>query len=221
MINYLVISKKKWDTNNFKTLNKSFKFLNKLDNKKIINFSPKIIFFIHWSKKIPSEIFKSFLCIQFHSSNLPKFKGGSPIQNQIIRGIKKTKITAFKVSNKIDSGDICLRKNLDLNGTAMQIYKKMEKICIFMIKELVRKKEIKFNKQKGKSSYFRRRKAAESNMLSLKMINIENMFNFIRMLDAHDYPKAYLDIKKYKILLKNVKRAKNKTLKGEFKIVKK
>ena len=47
-------------------------------------------------------------------------------------------------------------------------------------------------------------------MLSLKIINIENMFNFIRMLDAHDYPKAYLDIKKFKILLKNVKRAKKK-----------
>lgn len=221
MIKYLVISKKKWNANNFKNLNKSFKFLYKLEKKKIINLSPKIIFFIHWSKKIPSEIFKRFLCIQFHSSNLPKFRGGSPIQNQIIRGIKKTKITAFKVSNKIDSGDICLKKNLDLNGTALQIYERMEKICVYMINELARKKKIKFNKQLGKSSYFRRRKVAESNMLSLKIINIENMFNFIRMLDAHDYPKAYLDIKKFKILLKNVKRAKKKTLKGEFEIVKK
>jgi len=221
MINYLVISKKKWDLNNFKTLNKSFRFLNKLDKKKIINISPKIIFFIHWSKKIPSEIFKRFLCIQFHASNLPKFKGGSPIQNQIIRGIKKTKITAFKVSNIIDSGDICKKKNLDLNGTAMQIYKKMEKISINMIRELVRRKKIKFNKQTGKSSFFKRRKASESNLLSLKIMNIKNMYNFIRMLDAHDYPKAYLDIKKYKILFKNVKRTRSKTLKGEFKIVKK
>ena len=207
--------------NNFKTLNKSFRFLNKLDKKKIINISPKIIFFIHWSKKIPSEIFKRFLCIQFHASNLPKFKGGSPIQNQIIRGIKKTKITAFKVSNIIDSGDICKKKNLDLNGTAMQIYKKMEKISINMIRELVRRKKIKFNKQTGKSSFFKRRKASESNLLSLKIMNIKNMYNFIRMLDAHDYPKAYLDIKKYKILFKNVKRTRSKTLKGEFKIVKK
>ena len=221
MINYLIISKKKWDLNNFKTLNKSFKFLNKLDKKKIINISPKVIFFIHWSNKIPSEIFKRFLCIQFHASNLPKFKGGSPIQNQIIRGIKKTKITAFKVSNTIDSGDICKKKDLDLNGTAMQIYKKMEKISVNMIKELVRRKKIKFNKQTGKSTFFRRRKASESNLLSLKIMNIENIYNFIRMLDAHDYPKAYLDIKKYKILFKNVKRTRTKTLKGEFKIVKK
>jgi len=221
MINYLVISKKKWNKNNFKTLKRPFIFLNKLDKKKIANISPKIIFFIHWSQKIPPEIFNNFLCIQFHSSNLPKFRGGSPIQNQIIRGIKKTKVTAFKVSNKIDSGDICLKKNLDLNGTAMQIYERMEKICLYMIKDIERKKKIKFNKQKGKPSYFRRRKATESNMLSLKIISIENMFNFIRMLDAHEYPKAYLDIKKFKILFKNVKKTKKKILEGEFKIVKK
>ena len=221
MINYLIVSKKKWDVNNFKTLDRSFKFLNKINKKKIIKTSPKIIFFIHWSKKIPLKIFKKFLCIQFHSSNLPKFKGGSPIQNQIMKGIKKTKITAFKVSNKIDSGDICLKKDLDLNGTATQIYKRMEKISIYMIKELTKKKKIKFNKQKGKSSYFRRRKFVESDISSLKNMNIKNIFNFIRMLDAPDYPKAYLDIKKYKILLENVKRTKNKTLKGEFKVVKK
>ena len=60
MINYLVISKKKWDTNNFKTLNKSFKFLNKLDNKKIINFSPKIIFLFIGQKKYPQRFSKVF-----------------------------------------------------------------------------------------------------------------------------------------------------------------
>ena len=97
MINYLIISKKKWDIENFEILNKSYKFSYKLDKRKIIKYSPKIIFFIHWSEKIPSEIFKRYLCIQFHSSDLPKFKGGSRIQNQIVNGVKKTKITAFKV----------------------------------------------------------------------------------------------------------------------------
>lgn len=221
MINYLIISKKKWDPKNFKSLDKSFKFFKKLNKKKIINYSPKIIFFIHWSEIIPSEIFNRYLCIQFHSSNLPRFKGGSPIQNQIINGLKKTKITAFKVSDKIDSGDICLKRILDLNGTAFQIFKKMEKICISMAKHLVRKKNIKFHMQKGKSSYFRRRKTQESNIFSLKKFNIYKLFNFIRMLDAPGYPKAYVDLKKYKILLENVEKSKNKMLRGEFRIVKK
>ena len=107
---YIIISKKKWNKENYKNLNKSFKFFTELKINRIKKISPRIIFFIHWSKKIPSKIFKNYLCIQFHSSNLPKFKGGSPIQNQILRNIKKTKITAFKVTDKIDSGDICLKK---------------------------------------------------------------------------------------------------------------
>ena len=36
------------------------------------------------------EIVKLNNCICLHESNLPKFRGGSPIQNQIIKGIKKT-----------------------------------------------------------------------------------------------------------------------------------
>ena len=41
------------------------------------------------------------------------------------------------------------------------------------------------------------------------------------MLDAPGYTKANIDLKKYKILLENVKIKKNKILKGEFRIVKK
>ena len=58
------------------------------------------------------------MCIQFHSSDLPKFKGGSPIQNQILKEIKKTKLTAFKINNIIDGGDICMKSNILLNGKA-------------------------------------------------------------------------------------------------------
>ena len=221
MIKYLIISKKKWDIKNFKVLNKSFKFLEKLNKREITKYSPKIIFFIHWSHKIPSEIFTNFLCIQFHSSNLPKFKGGSPIQHQIIRGLKKTKITAFKVTDKIDGGDICLKNHLILNGTADQIYKRMEKKCIFMIKNLSTKKKLLFRKQNGKSSYFKRRKFIESNICSIKTPNLKKIFNFIRMLDAPGYPKAFIDLKKYKIFLEKAKIKKNKILIGEFKIAKK
>ena len=46
--------------------------------------------------------------------NLPKFRGGSPIQNQIIRGITKSKISAFRVNSVIDGGDICLKRHINL-----------------------------------------------------------------------------------------------------------
>ena len=88
-MNYLVLSKKQWNKKNYNFLNKSFKFFLNIKINEIKKISPEIIFFIHWSEKIPSKIFNKYLCILFHSSNLPKFKGGSPIQNQIMNNIKK------------------------------------------------------------------------------------------------------------------------------------
>ena len=49
-----------------------------------------------------------------HPSDLPKFRGGSPIQNQIINGVKKTKISIFRINSEIDAGDIVAKAPLDL-----------------------------------------------------------------------------------------------------------
>ena len=57
------------------------------------------------------SIFSKYYCIQFHTSHLPYGRGGSPIQNLVLRGIKKTKISAFVIKNKkIDAGPIILQK---------------------------------------------------------------------------------------------------------------
>tara|TARA_A100001015_G_scaffold305950_1_gene399448 strand:+ start:1639 stop:2301 length:663 start_codon:yes stop_codon:yes gene_type:complete len=217
---YLILSKKQWNKKNYNSLNKSFKFFSSIKINEIKKISPEIIFFIHWSKKIPSKIFNNYLCIQFHSSNLPKFKGGSPIQNQIINNKRKTKITAFKVNETIDAGDFCLKKNLDLKGSANEIYIRMEKTCINMIKKLTKKKRINFFKQKGKSTFYKRRKIEESNISSLKSINIKKIYNFIRMLDAPGYPNAFLEFKNFKIEIYDAK-LKNKYLNAKIKILKK
>ncbi|MDP1340302.1 formyltransferase family protein, partial [Klebsiella variicola] len=118
MSQIIIISKKKWDNSNYNLLknNKEFILLDNINLKKINQVNPRIIFFIFWSKIIPKKVFSNFLCIQFHSSDLPKFKGGSPIQNQILKKIYKTKISAFKINNKIDSGDICMKSNISLTG---------------------------------------------------------------------------------------------------------
>ena len=75
----------------------------------------------HWSYIIPKDIFNLFNCVVFHMTDLPFGRGGSPLQNLIIRGYEKTKISALKVTNGIDSGPIYLKKPLSLDGTAYEI----------------------------------------------------------------------------------------------------
>ena len=217
---YLLITKKKWNIKNFKILDKKVLVKNKIDQNFIKKVKPKIIFFLHWSKKIHVNLYTKNLCIQFHCSNLPNFRGGSPVQNQILRGIKKTKLTAFKINEKIDTGEICLKKNLSLHGNVNIIYERIEKTAINMINTIIKKKKLKFTKQKGKGKYFKRRKKEESNLLLTNHLALKNVYDFIRMLDATDYPRAFINLQKYKIFFKNAKFYKNK-INGEFKIIKK
>lgn len=219
-MSYLIISKKKWGKKNFKNLKNNIYFSNKINYRQLNKVKPKIIFFIFWSKKIKSNIYNKFLCIQFHSSDLPKFRGGSPIQNQIFRGVKKTKISAFKINEKIDTGDVCLKNDLLLNGSAKEIYIKIEKICISMIKKIIKMKKINFKKQKGKSSFFKRRDELQSDLTKLKVYNKIKIFDFIRMLDAPGYPSAFLNLNKFKILFNNAKIINNK-INGKFTIIQK
>ncbi len=216
MSKILIISKKKWSKKNYQNLNKKkFIYNKKLNFKTIKKIKPKIIFFIHWSKKIESRIFKNFLCIQFHCSDLPKFRGGSPVQNQILMGLQKTKLTAFKVNNKLDTGDYCFKRNLSLKGSGSEIFKRLEKNAIYIIKMLSKKKFIKFYKQKGLPTYYKRRLEKKSFMRYYEFKKLENIFNFIRMLDAEGYPKAFLKLNNFKISFMKAKKSKKKII-GEY-----
>ena len=207
---YIIITKKIWDKKNFKKINKGIFILNKIDNLKIKKINPNIIFFIHWSKLIKESLFNKYLCIQFHSSDLPKGRGGSPIQNQILLNLDKTKLTAFKVSKYLDTGPICMKKNLSLKGSALDILRRMEKTSIQMIKKIIIKKKISFIKQRGKPSYFKRRKENDSEVNFKNIFTIKELYNFFRMLDAPKYPKAFIQLNKYKFSFNDVRMYKNK-----------
>ena len=62
---FLIITKKKWNDENFRLLNKKFIISSKLNFGKIKKLNPEIIFFIHWSKIIPKKFFKIFYVFNF------------------------------------------------------------------------------------------------------------------------------------------------------------
>ena len=211
---YLVYTNKIWDLNNFEIKKKFFLVKKKLNYKFIEKTNPKIIFFIYWSEMIPDKIFKNYLCIQFHTSDLPKFRGGSPIQNQILNKVKRTKISAFKVNAKIDNGQICLKRNISLDGSAKQIYINIEKKIIKMINFISKLKIIKFSKQTGRASFYTRRLPNDSKL----DLNKEN--GLIRCTDAPGYPKAFIEINNFKLELFDAK-IRNKKINAKIKITKK
>ena len=91
----------------------------------------------------------------------------------------------------------------------------MEKKAIHIIKILSKKKYIKFYKQKGLPTYYKRRIEKESYMRYYEFKKLENVYNFIRMLDAQDYPKAFLKLNNFKISFMKAKKSSNKII-GEY-----
>jgi len=162
-----------------------------LDYQKISKFNPRYIFFPHWSWVIQEKIFKNFECIVFHMTDLPLGRGGSPLQNLILKGINKTKISALKVIKKLDAGPIYMKRNLSLEGSAEEIYKRASRIIFNDMIPSIIKNEPKPVQQVGKVTIFERRKPEQSKIP--EDISFEKIYDFIRMLDAEGYPRAYIE----------------------------
>ena len=164
---------------------------------------PEQIFFVFWSWKVPTDILEYFKCVSFHASDLPKFMGGSPIQNQIVRGMKETKITAFKTSQEMDKGDIYLKRDLSLEGDLSDIFKRMEDIIPSMIMEIITDKP-KPIKQEGKATYYPRRHIIDCEIKP--GMTAEEAYDIVRSVNMEPYPPAYIKFNDGSIL--NIYKAK-------------
>lgn len=206
----IILSEKKWHESLFSELETSFKefkwilinnkesfnlnFLNKLDINKI--------FIPHWSEIISESIYDRYECIVFHMTDLPYGRGGSPLQNLIVRGHKETMISALKVSEGIDAGPIYLKEKLDLNGTAKEIFINSNSVIIKMISEILSNEIIPIY-QVGEPTFFKRRTPQESNIEDVS--DLETVYDYIRMLDCEGYPNAFLESRYLKVEFFNAK----------------
>tara|TARA_B100000965_G_scaffold28469_1_gene21090 strand:- start:8762 stop:9463 length:702 start_codon:yes stop_codon:yes gene_type:complete len=205
--NFIIAASKVWNNNIIEELslatNKNFKgIFNKNDlTKSILDaINPKYIFFTHWSYIIPEEIFLNYDCVVFHMTDLPFGRGGSPLQNLILGGYSKTKVSALKVIKEIDAGPIYSKKDLDLSGNAQEIYERASKVCEKIIIEMTTK-TLEPIPQSGDPTYFERRRPSQSNLKGAS--NLDEIYNMIRMLDADGYPKAFLELKDFKVEFSN------------------
>lgn len=158
---------------------------------KLKRLNPKYIFVLHWNYMIPAEIYENFNCIIFHMTDLPFGRGGSPLQNLLERGIYKTKLSAIKCVKKLDAGEIYLKKPLDIScGSAKEIYARAGETAAEMIDEIIKNNPVPIY-QNGEIVEFQRRTPEQSNIKDIDDIN--KVYDYIRMLDAPGYPRAFLE----------------------------
>ena len=163
----------------------------------IDNFCPDVILFYGWSWIIPDEIIDKYLCLCLHPSPLPKYRGGSPIQHQIIAGEKTSAVSIFKMTNELDAGPLCFHEEFSLDGNISEIFKKISNIGINATHEILEKiknNSITFYPQKEEDwPVYKRRKPHESEITieEIKTLSAKQLHDKIRMLTG-PYPNSYI-----------------------------
>ncbi|MCM1537352.1 MAG: methionyl-tRNA formyltransferase [bacterium] len=158
---------------------------------------PDYIFLTHWSYFIPDEITNNWKCIVFHMTDLPYGRGGSPLQNLIVRGHKETKISAIKVTGTLDGGPVYMKRPLSLEGSAREIYVRCSDVIYNEMIPVFLTREIEPVPQEGVPVIFKRRKPEDGKITPDMELN--KIYDYIRMLDAEGYPRAYMEFGGYRL----------------------
>ena len=154
--------------------------------------NPDYVFFPHWSYIIPANIYEKYECVVFHMTDLPFGRGGSPLQNLIVRGIYDTKISAIKVSKGVDTGPIYMKEPINISeGNATDIFRRISDIVFEkMIPAFLSANKIQPNDQSGEVVSFKRRTPLDS--MIPNGLSQRQLYDFIRMLDGEGYPRAFI-----------------------------
>jgi methionyl-tRNA formyltransferase len=153
--------------------------------------SPRYVFFPHWSWKVPADIFENFECVIFHMTDVPFGRGGSPLQNLVVRGFTNTKVTALRCVAEMDAGDVYMKQDMSLEGTAEEILRRAADITCAMIKVIVTDNPVP-TPQYGQPTLFKRRAPEDGNISGLT--EPSQIYDYIRMLDADGYPPAFVEV---------------------------
>lgn len=155
------------------------------------------VFVPHYSKIIDLREFPGVRFIGFHTGNLPKDRGGSPIQNKIVNKDYLTKVSAIALEDKLDSGAIYTYRKIDLSEgdiefilqkISLLICSMMTEIALCDLKPTPQDESFEFNKR-----------FSESDSELPKHADVNDLYDRIRMVDGLDYPNAFIKQDNYKV----------------------
>jgi methionyl-tRNA formyltransferase len=147
-------------------------------------------------------------------TDLPYGRGGSPLKNLIQRGHRSTQLTALRYVAELDARPNYLKRPVCLEGSASEILLRAAGLIEDMIQTIVTE-ECEPKPQQGDPVTFRRRTPGESDLMQAPIQHLNDFFDFIRMLDADGYPRAFLDIHDHRLEFSRVKLEPNRLV-GTF-----
>ena len=163
------------------------------DASQLKEFRPDLILWYGWSWIVEDTFVNDYESVMLHPSPLPKYRGGSPIQNQIINGEKIGAVTLFRMNEGLDKGDIYQQLPMSLTGTLDDIFRRISDLGFAATCDIINKNYTLRAQDESKSSYYKRRSPNDSEITleELETRSSEYLHNKIRML-ADPYPNAFI-----------------------------
>ena len=176
----------------------------KINPKNIKNYSqriqsenPHVIICYSWSWIIPKSILDIAPCLVLHPSPLPKYRGGSPIQNQLLDGVTRSAVSIIYATEKLDAGNILAQESISFEGYLKDILDRISdvgsRLTIDLLDKMVKGPVKGTPQEESKATTVKRRKPSMSEITiqEIKTKSAEYLYNKIRGLQD-PYPKAFI-----------------------------
>lgn len=154
------------------------------------------LFIIGWSQIAKKDVLEAptYGCIGMHPTLLPVGRGRAAIPWAIIKGLKETGVTMFKLDEGVDTGDIIGQGviKLDENTTATELYQKVDYMHITLIAKYwdeIVNNDITLTKQNDSvATEWPGRKPEDGEILnSMTMDEVDKLVRAV----THPYPGAF------------------------------
>ena len=165
-----------------------------------------IVFLLGYTKIVSNEFLqRNKLTLVVHESDLPKGKGFSPVQWQLLEGLSEIKVSLIEATANVDSGDIFLQSTITFDGTELyeEIREKQANATINIISEFLKIfPNITRIKQVGNETFYSKRTPAHGELDISK--TLQENFNLLRVGNNDAWP-SYFYFKGVKYILKITK----------------
>ncbi len=155
----------------------------------LLRVKPTWVFLPDWSWIVPDNLLARSQFVGFHASELPDYRGGSPLQHQILDGMTETMLTCFRMERGLDAGNILCRKHLSLAGTVGDIWKRIATMVPFMIAQVLDGTCDETAQPCGGFSR-KRRTPDDSRIPDYTGMSLRRLYDWMRALDD-PYPNAF------------------------------
>ncbi len=83
-------------------------------NIKDYNFLPDMVVVVSYGVILRENVLNSASCINIHPSDLPKYRGPSPIRTAIFNGDRQSAVCLMQIKSELDAGDVYMRRKFDI-----------------------------------------------------------------------------------------------------------